>query len=138
VLLGNVFEKRSVSQTTSAVKDLLKFQNTAAIRIGPDGQQETISAKAIQSGDTLLVNSGDQVPVDGDIIWGSASINESMLTGESLPQEKTKYDAVIGGTLVEHGSIRIMATKVGKHSVLSQIIDIMKRAQAAKPPIQRL
>src|SRR5690606_23478308 len=81
---------------------------------------------------------GDKVPVDGEIIWGDASINESMLTGESIPLEKTKYDSVIGGTLVEHGSIKITATKVGKHTVLSQIIEIMKRAQIAKPPIQRL
>src|SRR5690606_139133 len=92
----------------------------------------------IESGDTLLVNTGDKIPVDGDIIWGEASVNESLITGESIPVEKTKYDSVIGGTILEQGSIKIMATKIGKHSVLSQIIEIMKRAQASKPSIQRL
>ncbi|GAA4794467.1 heavy metal translocating P-type ATPase [Olivibacter ginsenosidimutans] len=137
VLLGNVFEKRSVIQTTSAVKDLIKIQHTKAIRV-LDGTTETIDAKDIHVGDILLVNEGDQIPTDGDIIWGEAAINESMLTGESVPVEKHKYDAVIGGTLIERGSLRITATKVGNKTVLAQIIDLMKRAQAAKPPIQRL
>lgn len=137
VLLGNVFEKRSVSQTTSAVKDLLKYQHVMAIRINDD-DHESIDSRFVKSGDTLLVNTGDKIPVDGDIIWGDASVNESLITGESIPVEKTKYDSVIGGTIVEQGSIKITATKVGKHSVLSQIIEIMKRAQASKPPIQRL
>jgi P-type Cu+ transporter len=137
VLLGNVFEKRSVTQTTSAVKDLMKIQVSTARRI-VNGEIETIDAKDISVGDTLLVNEGDKVPTDGDIIWGDASVNESMLTGESVPVEKVKYDSVIGGTIVEQGSIRITATKVGNKTVLAQIIDLMKRAQASKPPIQRL
>lgn len=137
VLLGNVFEKRSVSQTTSAIKDLLKYQQVKAIRLIGD-EQEVIDSRMINSGDTLLVNTGEKIPADGDIIWGNASVNESLLTGESLPIEKNKYDSVIGGTVVEQGSIKILATKVGKHSVLSQIVEIMKRAQSSKPPIQRL
>lgn len=137
VLLGNVFEKRSVTQTTSAVKDLMRIQVSTARRI-VNGEVETINARDISVGDTLLVNEGDKVPTDGDIIWGDASVNESMLTGESIPVEKVKYDSVIGGTIVEQGSIRITATKVGNKTVLAQIIDLMKRAQAAKPPIQRL
>lgn len=137
VLLGNVFEKRSVTQTTSAVKDLMKIQVSTARRV-INGEIETIDAKDISVGDTLLVNEGDKVPTDGDIIWGDASVNESMLTGESVPVEKVKYDSVIGGTIVEQGSIRITATKVGNKTVLAQIIDLMKRAQASKPPIQRL
>jgi len=137
VLLGNLFEKRSVSQTTSAVKDLLKYQHIKATRI-KNGEHETIDSRLIERGDILLVNTGDKVPADGDIIWGDASVNESIITGESIPIEKSKYDSVIGGTILEQGSIKITATKVGKHSVLSQIIEIMKRAQASKPPIQRL
>src|SRR5690606_16547472 len=137
VLLGNLFEKRSVSQTTSAIKDLLKYQDVKATRI-KNGVNEVIDSRLIESGDTLLVNTGDKIPVDGDIIWGEASVNESLITGESIPVEKTKYDSVIGGTILEQGSIKIMATKIGKHSVLSQIIEIMKRAQASKPSIQRL
>ncbi len=135
VLLGNLFEKRSVTQTTSAVKDLVKIQQVTANRI-INGQIEVISAKEVRPGDTLQVNTGDKIPVDGDVLSGNASVNESMLTGESVPVEKGKYDQVIGGTIVEHGNITMLATKVGSNTVLSQIIELMKRAQAAKPPIQ--
>jgi len=137
VLLGNVFEKRSVTQTTSAVKDLVKIQQVTANRVIKNGI-EVISAKEVISGDILLVNQGDKIPVDGDILSGEASVDESMLTGESIPVEKGKYDKVIGGTIIQHGNIKMMATKVGSHTVLSQIIDLMKKAQAAKPPVQRL
>lgn len=137
VLLGNVLEKRSVSQTTSAVKDLMKFQEAKANKL-VNGEILTINSQEVVPGDTLVINSGDKIPVDGEIIWGEASVNESMLTGESLPVEKSKYDPVIGGTLIEKGSIHILVTKTGKHTILSQIIDLMKRAQSAKPPIQKL
>jgi Cu+-exporting ATPase len=137
VLLGNVFEKRSVNQTTSAVKNLIKFQQVNANRV-INGSVEIISAKDVAAGDVLLVNEGDQVPVDGDVITGDALINEAMITGESMPVAKTKYDKVIGGTIVQQGNIRISATKVGANSTLSQIIDLMKKAQAAKPPVQKL
>jgi len=137
VLLGNVFEKRSVTQTTSAVKDLVKIQQVTANRVVKDGI-EVISAKEVVSGDILLVNQGDKIPVDGDVLSGEASVDESMLTGESVPVEKNKYDKVIGGTIIQHGNIKMMATKVGSNTVLSQIIDLMKKAQAAKPPVQRL
>ncbi len=137
VLLGNVFEKRSVSQTTSAVKDLVKIQLVNAIRVVNDGT-EVISAKEVRPGDILLVNTGDKIPVDGEVLSGEASIDESMLTGESIPVEKAKYDKVIGGTIIQHGNIRMIATKVGSNTVLSQIIELMKRAQSAKPPVQKL
>ncbi len=137
VLLGNVIEKRSVTQTTSAVKDLVKIQHVNANRV-VNGEVEVISAKEVRPGDTLLVNQGDKVPVDGEVLSGNASVDESMLTGESLPVEKQKYDQLIGGTIVQHGNIRMMATKVGSNTVLSQIIELMKKAQAAKPPVQRL
>ena len=137
VLLGNVLEKRSVSQTTSAVKDLMKFQEAKANKL-VNGEIQIINSQEVVPGDTLVINSGDKIPVDGEIIWGEASVNESMLTGESLPVEKSKYDPVIGGTLIEKGSIHILVSKTGKHTILSQIIDLMKRAQSAKPPIQKL
>jgi Cu+-exporting ATPase len=137
VLLGNVFEKRSVSQTTSAVKNLMKYQQVNANRV-INGGIELISAKDVEAGDILLVNEGDQVPVDADVISGDALVNEAMITGESIPVAKTKYDKVIGGTIVQQGNIRISATKVGANSTLSQIIDLMKKAQAAKPPVQKL
>ncbi len=137
VLLGNVFEKRSVTQTTSAVKDLIKIQQVTANRI-INGAIEVISAKDVLAGDTLLVNQGDKIPVDGDVLSGNASVDESMLTGESLPVEKGKYDKVIGGTIIQHGNIHMIATKVGSNTVLAQIIDLMRKAQAAKPPVQKL
>lgn len=137
VLLGNVLEKRSVNQTTSAVRDLMKYQADKAVKI-VNGDHVIINTNEIKSGDILLVNSGDKIPVDGEITWGDASVNEAMLTGESMPVEKSKYDSVTGGTIIEKGSIRMLATRVGKQTVLSQIIDLMKRAQAAKPPIQKL
>jgi len=137
VLLGNVFEKRSVNQTTSAVKDLIKFQQVNANRI-VDGTIEVINAKDVRPGDTLLVNEGDKIPVDAEVLSGNASVDEAMLTGESVPVEKQKYDKVIGGTIVLHGNIHILATKVGSNTILSQIIELMKKAQAAKPPVQKL
>lgn len=136
VLLGNLFEKRSVTQTTSAVKDLVKIQQVNANRV-VNGQVEVISAKEVRPGDTLQVNTGDKIPVDGEVLSGNASVNESMLTGESIPVEKGKYDKLIGGTIVEHGNVTMLATKVGSNTVLSQIIELMKKAQAAKPPIQK-
>jgi Cu+-exporting ATPase len=136
VLLGNLFEKRSVSQTTSAVKDLMKIQQVTANR-EVDGVIEVISAKEVHAGDTLIVNLGDKIPVDGEVLSGNGSVDEAMLTGESVPVEKAKYDKVIGGTIVVNGNIRMMATKVGSNTVLAQIIELMKKAQAAKPPIQK-
>ncbi|MFI5162877.1 MAG: heavy metal translocating P-type ATPase [Sphingobacteriales bacterium] len=136
VLLGNLFEKRSVTQTTSAVKDLVKIQQVNANRI-VNGAIEVISAKEVRPGDTLQVNTGDKIPVDGDVLSGNASVNESMLTGESIPIEKGKYDKLICGTIVEHGNVTMIATKVGSNTVLAQIIELMKRAQASKPPIQK-
>lgn len=137
VLLGNVFEKRSVTQTTSAVKDLIKIQQVNANRV-INGEIEVISAKDVRPGDTLVVNHGDKVPVDGEVLTGNASVDESMLTGESLPVEKEKYATVIGGTIIVHGTITMLATKVGSNTVLAQIIELMKKAQAAKPPVQKL
>jgi Cu+-exporting ATPase len=137
VLLGNVFEKRSVTQTTSAVKDLIKFQQVNANRV-INGGIEVINAKEVRPGDTLIVNQGDKIPVDGEILSGSASVDEAMLTGESMPVEKEKYDKVISGTILLNGNFHMLATKVGSNTILSQIIDLMKKAQAAKPPVQKL
>ena len=137
VLLGNVFEKRSVSQTTSAVRDLVKFQEVKANKL-LNGEIIRISSHEVRTGDTLVVNTGDKIPADGEVIWGEASVNESLLTGESLPIEKSKYDLLIGGTLIEKGSIHMLVTKTGKHTILAQIIDLMKKAQSSKPQIQKI
>ena len=137
VLLGNVFEKRSVTQTTSAVKDLVKIQQVNANR-EVNGAIELINAREVRPGDILLVNEGDKIPVDGEVLSGEASVDESMLTGESIPVEKGKYARLIGGTVVQHGNLRMLATKVGSNTILAQIIELMKKAQAAKPPVQKL
>ena len=117
VFLGNVLEKRAVTKTTSAIKELVKYQDIPAIKIENDQEVELL-AREIKSGDILKVNSGNLIPADGDILEGQAWVDESMLTGESLPIEKLKYDAVIGGTLLTEGNIRIVATKVGSKSCL--------------------
>jgi len=136
VFLGNVLEKRAVTKTTSALKDLIKYQDVKAIKIDED-QEIEITAKELKAGDVLKVNAGNQIPVDGDILEGHGWVDESMITGESLPIEKNKYDAVIGGTLLTDGNIRMIATKIGSKSVLYQIIQLIKDAQGKKPPIQK-
>ncbi|MGZ3872403.1 MAG: heavy metal translocating P-type ATPase, partial [Mucilaginibacter sp.] len=103
-----------------------------------NGTVEVVNAREVRPGDTLLVNQGDKIPVDGEVLSGNASVDEAMLTGESMPVEKGKYDAVIGGTIVRNGNIRMIATKVGSNTILAQIIELMKKAQAAKPPVQKL
>ncbi|MDM1293222.1 cadmium-translocating P-type ATPase [Sphingobacterium sp. N143] len=136
VFMGNVLEKRAVKKTTSAIRDLIRFQDVKSIKIQGD-QEIEIAAKDIKSGDILKVNSGSQIPVDGDILTGHAWVDESMITGESLPIEKAKYDSVVGGTLLTEGNISLVATKVGSKSVLYQIIQLIKDAQRKKPPIQK-
>ncbi|MBI4945704.1 MAG: cadmium-translocating P-type ATPase [Bacteroidetes bacterium] len=141
VLLGNVIEHRSVKQTTSAISELTKLQSTIAKKIIlVDGKElmEEVSAKEILVGDMLLVNTGDKIPVDGSLISGNISVDESMITGESMPVEKSKGDTVIGGTILVNGSMKMLAEKVGKATVLAKIIEMVKNAQQSKPEIQKL
>lgn len=137
VLLGNLLEKKSIKKTTSAIGDLIKIQNVTTTKI-TDDQEEIIHTKDVKQGDVLLIKSGDLIPVDGDILTGDGFIDEAMVTGESLPVFKKKYDAVIGGTTLTEGHIKMTATKVGRKTVLSQIISLIKEAQSKKPPIQKL
>jgi P-type Cu+ transporter len=141
VLLGNVMEYRSFKQTTSAVKELTKLQTSVAKKVIASGATEKIIeilSSEIRKGDVLLVNTGDKIPVDGKIISGRALLDESMITGESLPLEKGIDGEVIGGTIMTGGSIRMTAEKVGKDTVLSQIIELVKNARAKRPAIQSL
>ena len=141
VLLGNVFEHRSVRQTTTAIRELSAIQVTKAKMISLQMGKEVITEvdyKNIHVGALLQVNSGDKIPVDGEIISGDASIDESMITGESLPVEKALAHKVIGGTIVVSGNIRMRAEKVGDETLLAKIIDLVKKAQQAKPNIQKL
>lgn len=143
VLFGNTLEHRSVRSTTSALSGLTQLQKVKAKRI-PSlfsltvPEVEEISSDKINVNDILLVNSGDQVPVDGEIIWGSCSVNESMLTGESIPIEKIIGHYVIGGSILENGSIKMRATVIGRDTLLSKIIELVKNAQNDKPKLQNL
>ncbi len=141
VLLGNVLEHRSVKKTTSAILDLSKMQVTSAKMVSLQLGKEVLNDveyKNIHIGALLQVNTGDKIPIDGEVISGEASVDESMLTGESFPIEKRISDKVIGGTIILKGSLRIRAESVGNDTVLSKIIDIVKKAQQAKPNIQKL
>ena len=141
VLLGNVLEYRSVKQTTTAIKELSKIQATRAMKvIMTDGEEKfsEVDYKDIEEGDVMIVNTGDKIPVDGELIWGSASIDESMISGESIPVEKMIKDKVIGGAILVKGSLKMKATSVGEDTVLSKIIELVKSAQQNKPAIQRL
>ncbi len=138
VLVGNYLEKRAVQQTTTAIGELTKLQVEKAKRIMPSGTIITINRDEIQVGDTLQVNEGDKIPADGIIIFGNVTVDESMLTGESVPVEKSADDPVIGASLVKSGNLQMRVTAAGKNTVLSQMIELVKTAQADKPDIQRL
>ncbi len=144
VLLGNMLEQRSVKKTTGAIDELARKQKTTAKRILTEESNtkkekiEEVDAELIKNGEYLLVNTGDTIPVDGEIYHGFGSIDESMISGESLPVDKTKGDKVIGGTVLLSGNIRIKATATGKDTVLSQIIELVKNAQKDKPKLQNL
>lgn len=141
VLLGNVIEHRSVKQTTTSIKDLTAIQVQKAKMLSLQFGKEIITevdVKDIHKGALLQVNSGDKIPVDGEIASGEASIDESMITGESIPAEKSQGDKVVGGTIVVNGNIRIIAQSIGEETLLSKIIDLVKKAQNSKPEIQKL
>ena len=138
VLLGNLMERRAVKQTTTAIEELNNLQVEWAKKIMPSGTVVSIETEEILPGDWLQVNEGDKIPVDGTILKGSAEIDESMLTGESLPVNKTIDDEVIGGSILSSGNITIAATTTSKNTVLSKMIELVKSAQQDKPDIQRL
>jgi P-type Cu+ transporter len=141
VLLGNLIEHISVKQTTSAISDLSKIQVTRAKKYVKDLLGERIievDYSAVKLGDILVVNTGDKVPVDGKIVSGAASVDESLITGESIPADKEEGDSVIGGTILLSGSFRMNADKVGRDTLLSQIIQVIRSAQMKRPEIQRV
>jgi Cu+-exporting ATPase len=141
VLLGNVFEHRSVKQTTTAIHELGTLQTATAKLLSLHLGKEVISevpVKSIVPGSILQVNTGDSIPVDGEIYSGEATIDESMLSGESIPLDKSPGAKVFAGTILVTGNIRMRAESVGGDTVLSKIIDLVKKAQREKPDIQRL
>lgn len=138
VLIGNWLEKRAVAQTTTAIGELSRLQSPMAKKVMPSGTIVTLNKEEIQIGDLLQVNDGDTIPADGITRSGEAAVDESMLTGEGLPVSKREGDLVIGGALVVSGNIRMVVQAIGKNTVLSQMIELVKTAQRDKPDIQRL
>lgn len=137
ILFGKYLEARAKSQTTNALGELLSLQAKEA-RILKDGNEIMIPLNDVRVGDTLIVKPGEKIPVDGTIIKGMTSIDESMLTGESIPVEKNVEDTVIGSTMNKNSTITMTATKVGGDTALANIIKVVEEAQSSKAPIQRL
>lgn len=137
VIMGKLFESLAKGRTSEAIKSLMGLQAKTALVVR-DGQEMTIPVDEVIVGDMVLVRPGDKVPVDGVVLEGTSSVDESMLTGESLPVEKTAGDPVIGATINKNGMLRIKATKVGKETALAQIIKVVEEAQGSKAPIQRV
>ena len=138
VLLGQVLELRAREATSGAIKALLDLAPKTARRVKDDGSDEEVSLDAINAGDKLRVRPGDKVPVDGTVLEGRSALDESMVTGESMPVTKDKDARVIGGTLNTSGSFVMRADKVGRDTLLSQIVQMVAKAQRSRAPIQRL
>ena len=138
VLLGQVLELRARSQTSSAIKALLGLSPKTARLVHGDGSEEDVSLDRIQAGDRLRVRPGEKVPVDGVVLEGATSIDESMVTGEPIPVEKSQGSEVTGGTVNSTGSVVIEARRVGSETLLAQIVRMVSEAQRTRAPIQRL
>lgn len=138
VLLGQVLELRARSQTSSAIKELLGLAPDVAIVVFDDGSEEEIALKDVQIGAKLRVKANEKIPTDGIILEGETSIDESMVTGESIPVEKTTGDKIIGGTINGRRGFVMKAEKVGGDTLLAQIVRMVGEAQRSRAPIQRL
>jgi Cu+-exporting ATPase len=138
VLIGQVLELRAREATSGAIKALLDLAPKTARRVKNDGSDEEVPLGAIHAGDTLRVRPGDKVPVDGVVLEGHSSLDESMVTGESMPVSKDKDAHVVAGTLNKSGSFTMRADKVGRDTLLSQIVQMVAKAQRSRAPIQRL
>ncbi len=137
VLLGNAMEARAKTQTTRALRQLAKLQPSTA-RVRREGLEHDIPIARVRAGDLVLVRPGERVPVDGLILSGASAVDESMLTGESMPVDKQAGDRVIGATINQSGALEVQATAIGASSVLARIVTLMKEAQGSQAPIQRL
>ncbi|MEB6060472.1 heavy metal translocating P-type ATPase [Staphylococcus pseudoxylosus] len=137
ILFGKYLEARAKSQTTNALSELLNLQAKEA-RVLRNNEESMIPLSEVVEGDYLIIKPGEKIPVDGTILKGKTSVDESMLTGESIPVEKAQNDYVIGSTMNQNGMLTIEATKVGKDTALSSIIKVVEEAQGSKAPIQRL
>ena len=142
VFLGNYLEDVSVNSTQRALKRLVSTQKVMANMIGYDDQHDenifSVESETLRSGDLILIRTGEQVPADCKILWGEASVNEALLTGESTPVSKQKKDLLIGGSILENGSVKAQVTAAGEDTVIAGIIRLVKQAQGEKPPVQQL
>lgn len=137
ILMGRWLEARARGRTGDAIRRLLSYQAKTATVIR-DGQEQDVDIESVRVGDVLLVRPGERIPVDGTIVSGESSIDEAMLTGESIPVDKGVGDKVYAGTLNQFGSIQFAATGVGEQTTLSRIVDLVRRAQGSRAPIQTL
>ena len=137
ILFGKLLEAKTKGQTSSAIKKLIGFQPKKA-KIIENGAEKEVLIENLKVGDIVIVKPGEKIAVDGRIVEGATSIDESMLTGESLPVSKKVGDKVVGGSINKNGSIRFEATEIGKNTVLSQIIKLVEEAQGSKAPISRM
>lgn len=138
VLLGQVLELKARSQTSAAIRGLLELAPKTARKITASGEEVDVEIKSLQVGDTIRVRPGEKIPVDGVVITGSSTINESMITGEPIPVEKGPGSRVVGATVNETGSLIMKAEKVGEQTLLSQIVQMVAEAQRSRAPIQKL
>ncbi len=137
ITLGKYLEARSKLRTGEAIEKLLSLQAKSALVLR-DGKEIEVPIEQLVVGDIMIVKPGQKIAVDGEIVEGSSAIDESMITGESIPVDKKIGDSVIGATLNKQGSLRVRATQVGSHTVLSQIIKMVEEAQGSKAPIEKL
>ncbi len=137
ILLGRFFEAKAKAGTSDAIKNLMELQAKTA-RVIREGKEIDIPIEEVKIGDVIRVRPGEKIPVDGLIIEGESSIDESMVTGESIPADKSKGDTVVGSTINKSGTFTFKATKVGKYTMLAQIIQLVQEAQGSKAPIQRI
>jgi len=138
VLLGQVLELKAREQTSGAIRALLDLSPKMARRVGPDGTDEDVGLDQVVVGDRLRVRPGERAPVDGEIVEGRSAIDESMVTGESMPVTKSVGEKVIGGTMNQSGGFVMRAEKVGRDTVLARIVQMVAQAQRSRAPIQRL
>jgi Cu+-exporting ATPase len=137
ILLGRLLETRARGQTSEAIRTLIGLQSRDA-RIIRNGQEMEVPVQDVQIGDRVIVRPGEKIPVDGEVVEGASTVDESMVTGESVPVKKQPGDEVIGATINKTGSLQFRATRVGKDTVLAQIVKLVQQAQGSKAPIQRL
>jgi P-type Cu2+ transporter len=137
ILIGKVLEERAKSSTSSAIKNLMGLQSTVVTQVGESGMETEIPIINVKHNDSLRVKPGDKIPVDGKILTGNSSIDESTITGESMPVDKAEGDLVFAGTLNINGSFVLQATQVGSETMLSRIIEMVQQAQDSKAPVQK-